>query len=233
MTTPLFLERSAALVSICKRYSTEDLRKLMSISDKIANEVSEMFGRFETPFTKETTRQAILSFAGDAYLGLDAPSLSEDDLAWSQEHLVILSGLYGILRPFDLMHPYRLEMGTKLKTDKGANLYHYWGDDISEALNTRQDPLIINLASNEYFKAAKRLNAPVVTPKFLEEKAGKSKVISFYAKRARGAMARWIIQNRVTDLAALRTYKEGGYQYLADQSDDKVLVFSRPQPTGA
>lgn len=232
-TTPLFLERAQSLVSICKKYSTEDLRNLMSISDKIANEVSEMFGSFQTPPIKKTARQAILSFAGDAYLGLDAPSLSADDLAWSQEHLVILSGLYGFLRPFDLMQPYRLEMATKLKTEKGENLYRYWGNDISDALNKRQDALIVNLASNEYFKATKNLSAPVVAPKFLEEKAGKSKVISFYAKRARGAMARWILQNRVTDLATLRTYEEGGYRYLTDQSDNQTLVFSRPQPTPA
>ena len=235
MTSPALLSQVEELVQAGRRMSVEELCSLMSISNKLGVRVAEMFAEFSLPFTPVNSRQAVLSFAGDVYLGLDASTLSVDDLKWSQNHLAILSGLYGLLRPLDLIQPYRLEMGTKLKTDRGETLYRYWGRTITDEINQRGDTVIVNLASNEYFKSVQvgSLNAAVVTPRFLEEKDGKSRVLSFFAKKARGLMARWVIQNRVTDPTELIGFDLSGYRYQAAESDGSKMVFSRPQPPPA
>ena len=232
MTTPALLSRAEELVQTGRGHSVEELCSLMSISNKLGVGVAEMFAGFHLPFTPENARQAVFSFAGDVYVGLDAATLSVDDLQWSQNHLAILSGLYGLLRPLDLMQPYRLEMGTKLKTSHSETLYSYWGRTITDEINQRGDKVILNLASNEYFKSVqtKSLNASVVTPRFLEKKDEKERIISFFAKKARGLMARWVVQNRITDPADLVGFDLAGYRYQPEGSDGSTLVFSRPQP---
>jgi cytoplasmic iron level regulating protein YaaA (DUF328/UPF0246 family) len=176
-------------------------------------------------------------FNGDVYTGLDAATLTEEDLAFAQQHVRILSGLYGVLRPLDLMQAYRLEMGTSLQNVRGDNLYQFWGARVAEQINRElpsddsEAPVLINLASNEYFKAVskKALDAKVITPVFKDEKNGKFKVISFFAKKARGLMARYIIENRITDAAQLTQFDSAGYQYQPAQSTETELVFTRPE----
>ena len=235
-TQPDLLDAAETLAQRCKKLTPADLSSLMKISDKLAMLNANRFDSFSTPFTPENARQAIFAFNGDVYSGLDAYSLNEDELAYSQHHLRILSGLYGLLRPLDLMQPYRLEMGTKLDNSKGKNLYEDWGDDITLALNkslqAQGDNVLVNLASNEYFKSVKpkALDAMIITPHFKDLKNGQYKVISFYAKKARGMMARYIIQNQVEDVAGLKAFDSTGYRFCEEQSTDSDLVFLRDNP---
>ena len=222
-------EDTQALAEVCKTLSPADLSKLMGISDKLAILNAERFNDFTMPFANDNARQAVYAFNGDVYTGLDAYSLSAEDIAFAQSHLRILSGLYGVLKPLDLMQPYRLEMGTSLATERGKNLYEFWGNKITDELNALHSEVVVNLASNEYFSAVKttELNGRLITPVFKDEKNGKVKIISFYAKKARGLMARWIIENRITDIAALSEFNVAGYRFVPEQSDSATLTFIR------
>jgi len=232
-TQPLFKQQAAELVAILRRYSPQQLAALMDLSDSLAALNAARYEAWRPQFTARNARQAVLAFNGDVYEGLDARSLTADDLAWAQEHLCILSGLYGVLRPLDWMQPYRLEMGTALPNPKGKNLYQYWGSTIAEYLNERlksdKTPMVVNLASQEYFKAVdtKVLQAPVVECVFEDYKGGKYKVISFLAKRARGLMARYAITRRVHTPRQLEAFDLEGYAYAASASSSERLVFRR------
>lgn len=232
---PALLDHAEVLAKTCKKLTPADLSSLMKISDKLATLNANRFDSFTTPFTKDNARQALFAFNGDVYAGLDAYTLSQDDIAYAQTHLRILSGLYGLLKPLDLMQPYRLEMGTKLDNPKGKNLYEYWGSTITTALNkalqAQGDSVLVNLASNEYFKSVKprSLDGMIVTPHFKDQKNGQYKIISFFAKKARGLMARYIIQNQVEDVAGLKAFNEAGYVFSAKQSTDTELVFLRDE----
>lgn len=234
-TQPVLLDDAAALAEHCRSLSPADLASLMKISDKLATLNANRFNAFTTPFSKENARQAIFAFNGDVYTGLDAATLSDDALAYAQSHLRILSGLYGVLRPLDLMQPYRLEMGTKLANSKGKNLYEYWGNtittELNKALSQQGDNVLVNLASNEYFKSVKpkSLDGMIVTPVFKDQKNGQYKVISFFAKKARGLMARYIMEHQTEDVAALKQFNEAGYQFSEAQSSDSELVFLRDE----
>lgn len=234
-TRPAMLSSAEALVETCRKLTPADLSSLMKISDKLATLNANRFDSFTTPFTKDNARQALYAFNGDVYTGLDAYSLSEQDVEYAQQHLRMLSGLYGLLRPLDLMQPYRLEMGTRLENPKGKNLYEFWGTDITLALNKaleeQGDNVLINLASNEYFKSvkAKSLDGMIITPHFKDKKNGQYKVISFFAKKARGLMARYVIQNRIEDVAGLKAFSEAGYIFSPEQSTETDLVFLRDE----
>ncbi len=221
------------LLKTVRKLSSKKLQALMSISKNLGDLNRQRYQDWSVPFTTDNARQAALSFAGEVYLGLQAEDLSAEDLEWAQSHLGILSGLYGVLRPLDLMQPYRLEMGTSLKTRRGANLYAFWGARITKAINELAgDQTIVNLASNEYFKSvqAKKLNGRVITPVFRDVKDGKARTISYFAKRARGAMARWMIQHRVTDVEGLKQCDAMNYTFDAENSTADKWVFQRPQP---
>ncbi|QEG20466.1 peroxide stress protein YaaA [Mariniblastus fucicola] len=230
---PAFMKRSAELVEILREYTPKKLAGLMSISDKLAELNVNRYESWEPKATKKNARQALLAFKGDVYQGIDAYSMKEADFLFAQEHLRMLSGLYGILRPLDLMQPYRLEMGTKLTTPQGSNLYDFWGPDITDALNKQlkkiDSDVLLNLASNEYFKSVlpSRLKARVVSPVFKDMKNGKYKIISFFAKKARGTMSGWIIRKKVTDLKKLTKFAEDGYRYSADGSTEDKPLFLR------
>lgn len=234
-TQPEFLEHSAELIEICKTLSPADISTLMGVSDKIAGLNAARFGEWAMPFTPENSRQAILAFNGDVYTGLEAASFSDDEFSYAQQHMRILSGLYGLLKPLDLMRAYRLEMGTKLANERGANLYKFWGDIIANALNealaAQGDDVLINLASNEYFKAVnkKQLNATIITPAFKDWKNGQYKMISFFAKKARGMMARYIITNKIETVEQLKNFDLGGYGFNAELSKGNDLVFTRKE----
>jgi cytoplasmic iron level regulating protein YaaA (DUF328/UPF0246 family) len=235
-SSPEFLLRSGELIEDARAMSPEDIRALMGVSDKIAQLNHRRFMNWSAPFDLDNAKQAIFAFQGDVYTGLEADTLSFKQLNYAQQHLRILSGLYGLLRPLDLMQAYRLEMGLKFANRVGANLYHFWGDQISDALNAQlkklKQDVLVNLASNEYFKAvrSKNLNAEVITPIFKDLKSGKYKIISFYAKRARGEMARYIIENEIEDPADLRKFKNSGYKYNKAESTARELVFTRDTP---
>jgi cytoplasmic iron level regulating protein YaaA (DUF328/UPF0246 family) len=235
-TQPKLLDHAEQLMGITRGLSTGDLRDLMGISDALAELNQERFQQMHTPFTPDNARPAAQTFAGEVYTALDAWSLDEDALAWSQDHVAILSGLYGLLRPLDLMQPYRLEMGTKLENPRGANLYSFWKptltEAVAEAVEGHDDPTIINLASTEYSKAVdlKKLGVPVITPKFQDVKNGKARTLFLFAKRARGWMVRWMVEQRATDPEQLKAFDVGGYRYDDDASDDRTWVFRRPQP---
>ena len=207
----------------------------MKISDKLAGLNADRYASWHTPFDTNNAKQALLAFNGDVYTGLDASSFSQDDFNYAQQHLRILSGLYGVLRPLDLMQAYRLEMGTKLDTGKNKNLYQFWGESIScklnEAIDNQGDNVLINLASNEYFKAVKpkALNAEIFTPVFQDCKNGQYKVISFFAKKVRGLMARYIVQNQLTDVSQLKKFDMAEYQFSAQKSKGNELVFTREE----
>ncbi|RED49827.1 peroxide stress protein YaaA [Aestuariispira insulae] len=230
---PAFLDDCAKLANEARSLTRADLSRLMKISDSLADLNYQRFQDFSTPFTLANAKQAALMFNGDTYVGLDAPSLSEADFAYAQDHLRILSGLYGLLRPLDLMQPYRLEMGTRFKNSRGNDLYAWWGDSLTRAINditaSHKDGTVINCASNEYFKAVKtkELKTRLITPVFKEIKAGQAKVVGFSAKRARGMMARFIIQNRIEAPESIKDFKEGGYQFRPDLSNDNDWVFTR------
>ena len=232
---PELLEHSQLLIKQCKKLTPADISSLMGISDKLAGLNAARFGEWATPFTQENARQAILAFNGDVYAGLDAKSFSEKDFAFAQKHMRILSGLYGLLKPLDLMQAYRLEMGKKLDNDRGSNLYQFWGDIITENLNAaieaQGDNVLINLASNEYFKSVKKksLKAEVITPAFKDWKNGQYKMISFFAKKARGLMARYIIENQITDVEQLKGFDVAGYQYSTELSKANDWVFTRKE----
>lgn len=236
-TQPDFLDDAERLVGIMRRLSPAEVAKLMSLSDQLATLNVARYESWSRPFNTANAKQAVLAFNGDVYEGLDAGSLSEDDLSWAQAHLRILSGLYGLLRPLDLMQAYRLEMGTRLENPAGKNLYAYWGERLTEALNALlageqeagKTPTLVNLASDEYFKSVKpaKLNGRIVTPVFEDWKGGGYKIISFYAKRARGLMSRYAITKRVDDVEALKGFDLEGYAFAPQASGEDRLVFRR------
>ncbi len=235
-TKPLLSKHTAELSARTRALTRAQIKSLMKISDNLADLNHARFQAFAADGKGAETKQAALAFNGDVYLGLEANTLSKDDLSFAQHHLRILSGLYGLLRPLDAIQPYRLEMGSKLKNDRGANLYDFWGDliakEINKALKGEDNPAVINLASNEYFSAVDRsaLKANVITPAFKEEKDGRLKTLMFYAKRARGLMARWAIENRVTSPSDFKNFSVDGYKFEAEGSDDANWLFTRPQP---
>ena len=222
-------QSSDELVHILKNKSQTQISKLMSISEKLSALNFERFQKFKLPFTLENAKQAILAFKGDVYNGIDAPSLSSQDLEFAQNNIRMLSGLYGVLRPLDLIQPYRLEMGTKLNNKNGSNLYDFWGADISDVLNEDESDLIVNLASNEYFKAIdkKTLKANVLDIVFKEKKGETYKVIGIYAKRARGLMVNYIIRNRLTSKELLKDFSEEGYRFDQKLSTGSSWVYLR------
>lgn len=229
-TQPLFIEEAGALIDILKEKSASEIAALMKLSDSLANLNVERYRAWTPEFSHSNARQAILAFNGDVYEGLQATTLSDTQLQWAQKHVAILSGLYGILRPLDLMQPYCLEMGTRLANPRGANLYDWWGTLLSDYLNRRaESAVVLNLASEEYFKAVDRdvLKGRVVQCVFQDYKSGTWKIISFNAKRARGLMTRYIIDNTLTQPDDLKDFDRGGYRYAADQSSADRLVFRR------
>ncbi|OEF22604.1 peroxide stress protein YaaA [Vibrio rumoiensis] len=234
-TLPVLTDHSAQLIDVCRKLSPEDISRLMKVSDKIAGLNVARFAQWNPTFDFDNARQAIFAFKGDVYTGLDAESLSERDLDYAQSHLRMLSGLYGLLKPMDLMQPYRLEMGTKLANERGTNLYQFWGDiitdEVNQALQAQGDDLLINLASNEYFKAVKpkKVKGTIITPAFKDCKNGTYKVISFYAKKARGLMARYIIENNIKTLDELKSFDVAGYYFVPAESTASELVFKREE----
>ncbi len=218
------------LVGVLKKKSASQISKLMHLSDTLASLNVERYKNFTETFSPDNSKQAVLAFKGEVYAKMEADQFSAEDLEFAQQHLRILSGLYGVLKPLDLIQPYRLEMGTPLKTKKGTNLYQYWGTKISKALNEAgQGKTLVNLASQEYFKAVdqKTLKMPVITIHFKEYKAGKYQVVGFFAKQARGLMARYAILNRVTDPEQLKVFGEEGYEFSAPLSTAQDWVFVR------
>jgi len=232
-TQPLFVPQAAELIGILQHKSPQEIASLMRLSDTLAGLNVARYQAWSSKFTATNAKQAVLAFNGDVYDGLDAKTLSQDELAWAQEHLCILSGLYGVLRPLDYLQPYRLEMGTSLANARGNNLYQFWGSQISDYLNTRlqrdKTPVIVNLASQEYFKAVdkKTLKARVVDCVFEDFKGGQYKIISFYAKRARGLMARFAATQRVVLPEQLKAFGLEGHAFDAGASEPDRLVFRR------
>jgi uncharacterized protein len=233
LTEPHFVPEAMKLVLAARQLSVDALRDLMDLSEPLARLNRDRFRAYRRKPAPTAVHPAIHCFAGDTYQGLDAATLPADALRWADGHLRILSGLYGLLRPFDAIQPYRLEMGSRLATARGADLYGFWGDRIAKALNATGAEagtmVLLNCASVEYFTAARRksLKLRVVTPVFLEEKAGEAKIVSFFAKRARGAMARFVVEHRLTDPADLCSFSAGGYRHRADLSEPDQPVFSR------
>ena len=238
-SSPAFQADTEILMETTRTLSRGDISRLMSLSESLASLNYERYQAFTMTGSPENAKPAVLAFRGDTYVGLDADSLAEEDIAYAQKHLRILSGLYGLLRPLDLIQPYRLEMGTRLANPRGGNLYNFWGDRLTEALNEAgrdsRSPAVVNLASSEYFKAVrpKQLEGRLITPVFKEEKDGVAKVIGFSAKRARGMMARFIVKNRLTKAQDLRDFQDGGYRYQPKLSSDDVPVFVRRQQAAA
>ena len=235
-TAPDFQDDAISLARTARNLSLGDLKGLMHLSDALANLNRDRFKAFQDVPTADVTRPAALAFAGDTYQGLEASTLDTDEMEWAQDHLRILSGLYGVLRPLDLIQAYRLEMGSRLKTRRGKNLYDYWQNDLSIALNAQGEKVgsdvLINCASQEYFGAValKALKLRVITPAFMEDKGQGPKIVSFYAKKARGAMARFMVQNRLTDPKAILDFDAGGYAFQPDLSTADKPVFVRPYP---
>jgi hypothetical protein len=233
-TIPVFAADAARLARAARRLSVDDLRRLMTISEPLAVLNRDRFRSFADDPQGDQRHPAALTFAGDTYIGLEARTLSEDALRWAQDRLRILSGLYGLLRPLDAIQPYRLEMGSKLATAKAADLYGYWGKRLSRALNAQAETLgtdtLVNCASQEYFGAVDKtaLKLRVITPLFLEDKAGEAKIVSFFAKQARGAMARFIAENRLTDPISIQSFDTGGYRFQPHLSDGDRWAFLRP-----
>lgn len=235
-TQPELTDHSAELIEVCRELTPAQIASLMKVSDKIAGLNAARFAEWQPEFTTDNARQAILAFKGDVYTGLAAETMDDAQFTYAQQHLRMLSGLYGLLRPLDLMQPYRLEMGTKLANPRGTNLYQFWGniitDKINQALVEQGDDTLINLASNEYFKAvkAKQVAGKVITPVFKDCKNGTYKVISFYAKKARGMMARYIIDNQVDSVEKLKQFDTAGYYFVPAESTATELVFKREEP---
>lgn len=232
---PDYLDESATLIDILREYSSGDIAAMMKLSTKLADLNVQRYSDWQVPFPSGQAKAAILAFKGDVYTGLDADNLPEADLDYAQDHLRILSGLYGLLRPLDLILPYRLEMGTKLENPLGTNLYSFWGDKLTRAINELTDAsginTVVNLASNEYFKAVtpKKLNATLITPVFKDEKNGKYKIISFYAKKARGMMAAYQIRERIENAEDLKAFDVVGYRYNEEESTAADWVFKRAE----
>jgi len=235
-TQPAFLSDSQELIDQLKKMSAPKVGKLMKISDKLAQLNTERYKSWKLPLTSENSKQCLFAFQGDVYIGLDASTMNKADINFAQKHLRILSGLYGVLRPLDLIRPYRLEMGTKLANQRGQNLYHFWGDNVTNSINSelknRRKPLVVNLASNEYFKVvnAHKLNAELVSPVFRDKKNNEYKLISFFAKKARGMMSRFIIDNRIKTADELKSFDVAGYKYNKKYSTIEQPVFTRDQP---
>ncbi|MDO8267764.1 MAG: peroxide stress protein YaaA [Moraxellaceae bacterium] len=236
LTTPDFVKEANALIAILRELSVQDVAALMHLSDKLAALNVARYADWSPRFTEANSRAAVLAFKGDVYEGMEAWTFDEDDHAFAQQHLRILSGLYGLLRPLDRLQPYRLEMGTSLRNPKGNTLYAFWGDTIAKAVNAalaaQDDDILVNLASEEYNKAAltKSLKARVITPQFREEKDGTFKMVSFYAKRARGLMASYVIRNRLADPEQLKDFDADGYGYNRALSNGDTWVFTRKYP---
>jgi cytoplasmic iron level regulating protein YaaA (DUF328/UPF0246 family) len=236
ITQPRLRDDTNELAIVAKTQTAEDLKRLMHISNNLATINFERFQTFNLDNRSNTAKPAALAFDGDVYWGLEAGSLSEDTLSYAQDHLRILSGLYGVLRPMDAIQPYRLEMGTKMANGRGSSLYNFWGVRIAEQLNVdladHADTTIINLASNEYFKAVdtKALGRAVIAVKFLNVKDGEARLLMYYAKHARGTMARWIMENRIDRADGLKDFNVAGYTLDGITSTENELVFSRPQP---
>lgn len=236
MTQPEFQEDAIRLSKTMRNLTLGDLRKLMDLSPDLARLNRERFKAFADVPEAEATRPAVHAFAGDTYIGLDAGSLDKEEMDFAQDHLRILSGLYGVLRPRDAMQPYRLEMGSRLKTRRGKSLYDYWRDSPAKALRTQADSVgadtLLNCASQEYFGAVdlKALKLRVVTPVFMEERNGEAKIVSFFAKKARGSMARFVTQNRITTAEGAKDFDYGGYAFRPELSDADRWVFLRDYP---
>jgi len=232
---PAMLKQSEALIDVLTTKSPADIEKLMKISPRLAELNVERYHNWSRPFRPSNAKQALLAFKGDVYNGLEAENFNEADFAYAQEHLRILSGLYGVLRPLDLMQAYRLEMGTKLTNPEGKNLYEFWGNSITKNINIQlkaiDSNILLNLASNEYFKSVNpgEVAADIVTPVFKDWKNGRYKMISFYAKKARGLMSAWVIQNQVESLNKLIKFNSDGYEYSINDSDTLNPVFLRKQ----
>lgn len=235
-TQPDMQEDAARLARTARNLTLGNLKDLMHLSDDLARLNRDRFAAFQDAPDAQMTRPAMLAFAGDTYQGLDAGTMTSPQVDYAQDHLRILSGLYGLLRPLDAIQPYRLEMGSRLRTRRGASLYDYWRDGIAKALNAQAEAvgtdILVNCASQEYFGAVpqKALTPRVITPVFMEDKGAGPKIVSFFAKRARGAMARHMIDNQVRDLDGLRNFDVDGYRYQPTLSDDQKLVFVRPYP---
>ncbi len=236
-TKPLFTRQSSRLISVLKTKTLEEISTLMKLSDALAGLNAARYQAWSPGFTAKNSKQAVLAFNGDVYEGLDAKTLSEPQLDWAQAHVCILSGLYGVLRPLDLMQPYRLEMGTTLATEQGNNLYQFWGRAVADYLNKRAaadtSPVIVNLASQEYFKVVDRkaLKARVVSCVFEEFRGGKYKIISFNAKRARGLMLRYAVEKKLVTVKKLEGFNAEGYRFDAAASEPDRLVFRRVHNT--
>jgi cytoplasmic iron level regulating protein YaaA (DUF328/UPF0246 family) len=235
-TQPQYLDHSQELITQLRELSPAQIGELMHLSDKLSGLNAARFGSWNPAFTPDNAKQALLAFKGDVYTGLQAETLSDNDLDYAQGHLRMLSGLYGLLRPLDLMQPYRLEMGTKLANGRGKDLYAFWGTRISEWLNEaladQGDDVLLNLASNEYFSAVKRpaLKARVIDTEFRDFKNGQYKIISFYAKKARGMMSRFVISERIDTPDALKQFDVQGYRFNSERSSPDKLVFLRDAP---
>lgn len=235
-TQPEFLDHAQELIQQLRELSPAQIAELMHLSGKLAGLNVARYGSWHPDFTQDNAKQALLAFKGDVYTGLNAEDFSEADFDFAQQHLRMLSGLYGLLRPLDLMQPYRLEMGTKLANARGKDLYAFWGERISgwlnEALAAQGDDILLNLASNEYFSSVKRkaLNARVIDTEFKDLKNGQYKIISFYAKKARGLMARYVIKERLQNPEGLKDFNYQGYRYSAEHSRSDSLVFLRDEP---
>ncbi|WP_321929786.1 peroxide stress protein YaaA [Paraburkholderia guartelaensis] len=238
-TIPDFVDDAAELIAGLRRLSPQQIGSLMSISDPLARLNFQRYADWSKQFSHANAKQAVLAFNGDVYEGFDAKSLSSADLDYAQQHVRVLSGLYGLLRPLDLLQPYRLEMGARFENARGKDLYAFWGERITHAINAQIEHnhakaakgarVVVNCASNEYFKAVKpkKLAAPVITPVFEDWKGGRYKIISFHAKRARGLMARYAVENRVAEPEALKAFDVEGYAFDADASNDSTYVFRR------
>lgn len=235
-TQPQYLDHSQELMVLLRELTPLQIGELMHLSDKLSGLNAARFGSWTPAFTPANAKQALLAFKGDVYTGLQAENFTDADFTYAQDHLRMLSGLYGLLRPLDLMQPYRLEMGTKLGNDRGKDLYAFWGTQISEWLNQaladQGDDVLLNLASNEYFSAVKRsaLNARIINTEFRDLKNGQYKIISFYAKKARGMMSRFVIKEQIDNPEALKQFAEHGYRYSASHSKTDTLVFLRDTP---
>lgn len=232
---PDFLDQSEHLIKQLRSLTPADIGSLMKISDKLAQLNAARFEAWQQPFTLENAKQAVLAFKGDVYTGLDAETLTDKQFRFAQKHLRILSGLYGLLRPLDLMQAYRLEMGTRFANDAGKDLYAFWGDLITEKLNeeiaAQKHKVLVNLASNEYFRSVKpeQLDVPVITPVFKDWKNGQYKIISFYAKKARGLMCRYAIDQKISTVEQLKGFDYEGYAYNESMSSDTEWVFIRDE----
>lgn len=232
-TQPQFLDQSQLLINDLRKLTPPQVSNLMSISEKLGELNAQRFLQWQVPFTPTNAKQALLAFKGDVYTGMEADSFSKKDFTFAQRHLRILSGLYGVLKPLDLIQPYRLEMGTGFANQRGKNLYHFWGDSITNQLNAELDKhkeqVLVNLASTEYFSAVntKKLQGDIITPVFKDQKNGQYKIISFFAKKARGMMSAYIIKNQLQDVEAIKGFDVAGYNYNPAMSSPQEWVFTR------